>query len=400
MPLVKALAAFLSLAAAHPAQAADPPMGFPSPLPSPSPLAAEGNEAIVEKDAAPAEQFKQSELPPIEARTYPVKVVRRSNSNRVYLFDDVSGGKPATGRIILLKREAENIMAFRVLKSYPETQQFAARRVRRYGRYRILDRGEAFRAVEKIGDIALEALGEQDKADLKELEGGGGAGEPTRPGDPVSSATGPLPETTAYDPELDAGTSPPPDGAVDSDDARSEPLGFGDDDGASALTVDEVFPLDMNNFWLTAQFAFLRNNGNQGGSSYYAGGGLRYAITLGRMLMLRTSGIQDSLSVEGGLFYYKILNFLVSNDAYNVIPMVFTGRYTINLGEGFGLFFYGGMVHNRAMASSQATDEGLALLGTSLPAGGGGLIFRVGPNWDARVDLGIDMIGTGLMLRF
>jgi hypothetical protein len=70
-------------------------------------------------------------------------------------------------------------------------------------------------------------------------------------------------------------------------------------------------------------------------------------------------------------------------------------------GENFGIFFYGGLMQNFVtQVSANATADVQASLQSIVPAVGTGLLFRVGPSWEARVDLGYDMLALGLVLRF
>jgi hypothetical protein len=151
---------------------------------------------------------------------------------------------------------------------------------------------------------------------------------------------------------------------------------------------------------ISGEFGFLRNNsvGGSTGGGYYIAGGFRYGLTVGRMLFVKRANAQDSITLEGGAFIYKIL--AENNDAYTVVSFIPTLRYNIVLSDNFGIFFYGGAMINRVAAATNATDAGLESLTSILPAGGGGLIFQLGPNWDVRVDAGIDMLSAGLMLRF
>jgi hypothetical protein len=166
------------------------------------------------------------------------------------------------------------------------------------------------------------------------------------------------------------------------------------------MTVDEVNSLDPNLQWLTASFGFFRNYGADGQSAYFTGGGLRYAVTLGKSLFLRRAHAQDSLALEAGAFYYKILNFQGNNDSYAVVPLIGTLRYNILFGENFGIFFYGGIMQNNVTSVVGGNEDAKAVLSSVFPAAGAGILFRVGPSWDARVDLGIESIGLGLVLRF
>jgi len=339
---------------------------------------------------------EEAALPDIEAKTYELKVVRRSGNNRVYLLEDNTGGNPVIGRILLLKKESDPVMAFRVLKQYPEKKQLAAKKLRRYGTYHILDDGSGYLAVEKVSDLAPPPPTEQDNADLRELEG-----PPSNLPLPPAS-TGTAPNVLPFDPELDAGTTPTPPKSPDAGDKDDED----DEENLEpqlGMIIDEVQPLDIHRHWLSGQFGFFRNNAppSSGGVIYLQAGGLRYGFTLSKMLFLRRARIQDSVALEAGAFLFKAVPYEASlNDAYTVMPLLGTVRYNINLGDSFGVFFYGGIMQNFVLSSVNGTDANIAALNSTTPAGGAGLMFQIGPSWDVRVDLGIDVIGTGLMLRF
>lgn len=221
---------------------------------------------------------------------------------------------------------------------------------------------------------------------------------------------GPLPEVISYDPELDAGTSPAPLGYDGQEVARLSPSAELDslDDSNFGRTVEEIATLDKHRHWLTAQVASLRNNAVGldpatrepiTGATYTPAGGMRYGFTLDRMLFIEKSSTQDSLTLEGGLFLYKILDSNASA-AYSVVPALATVRYNVQFGHKYGVFFYGGVMRNTVVSSTNGTDDTKGLLNSTFPAGGGGVTFTVGPNWEARADIGIDTLGAGLMLRF
>jgi hypothetical protein len=265
--------------------------------------------------------------------------------------------------------------------------------VRRYGSYRILDPGDSYLAIEKVGDVVLPPPTAQDKADLKELEG---KAPDAPPGDAAPPPTAPAPAVQAYDPDLDAGTSPPPSGAVDSDSAKDNPHDDDDDDDSRfGATIEEVSPLDPHSQWLTLEFGYFNNDNN-----YFAGGGLRYGLSLGKMIFLRRAHLQDSLAIEAGAFLYKVINFKTQGDAYTIASLIGTARYNILFSENFGIFFYGGVMQNFVTDVVGGDPTTQAQLQSYLPAAGAGLMFRVGPSWEARVDLGYEMLGLGLILRF
>lgn len=405
-----------------------------------------------------ADKSRDKELPEIDARTYEVRVSKRSQSNRLYLFENVPGERTKVGSIVLLKKGEERIMALRVLKTFSERKLFIARRVKNYGTHILLEPGDSYDAIEKIADLREpkkptpapsevpvtpesladlppEAFGEpppsaQDALDMKELDPLPTVPLPPAPApDPLPSPStsadipppppsgpdagpleeastapqGPPPEILPYDPELDAGSSPGGLDSLDRERPKTHQISDDDDtvdDSLFGQSVDEVYPMDIFNHWLSGEIGIFRNNAASGGSSYFGGAGFRYAVTLGRMLFLRRLRAQDSLALEGGAFYYKVLSYSNPNDAYTVVPLVGTLRYSMLVSESVGVFLYGGIVKNLITSAASPTDDSLEKLGTLLPAAGGGLLFRIGPSWEARVDLGIDMMGGGLIIRF
>jgi hypothetical protein len=371
------------------AHAEDPPPAETLPIPTDAPNPAPS--VTVDGDTPPDPTIATQNLPDIETRNFGVAVSKRSRSGRMYLFDDVAESKTRLGKILLLRRDDESVMAFRVMRLYEDKKQFAAKRVRRYGEVRKLEPGDSFTAIEKIGDLTPPPPTNQDNADLKELE--------SNPGDPTIPPTAPSPEVQPYDSDLDSGTSPPESGGVDSDGSHGSPSTHeeeeDEDPSRFGMAIDEVTPIDHHYQWLSGSFGYFNNAG-----SYFAGGGLRYGLSLGKMIFLRRSHLQDSFAIEGGVFYYKIINFMSRGDAYGVVPLIGTARYNIMLGENFTLFFYGGIMQNFVTEVSGGDEETQRALQAYLPAAGGGMLFRVGPSWDARVDLGYDMVGLGLVLRF
>ncbi|HTL12998.1 MAG TPA: hypothetical protein VL588_10945 [Bdellovibrionota bacterium] len=324
------------------------------------------------------------ELPQIEAKAFATFARRRSQSLRVYVLE-AKEYMPHVGRIVLLKRESANMMAFRVIKTYPDQQEFAARKVKEYEDRSSLPLGEAYMAIEKLKDVGMPATTEEDKKadakDLKELE---------------QENQSELPSVKDYDPDLDTGTSPPPVGAVD-DESSDEEVDR-DDSDLENLAADEVKPMDPDSQWLTGEFGMFKNTGSIGGTDTYVGGGARYGLTLGKMIFLASNKAQDALAVEAGAFLYKILG--TSSETFTVMPVTVTGRYHINVTADLGLFFYFGINMNLVIENTGGTQNELTSLATTLPAGGGGITFRIGPKWHIRADIGIDMIGAGLMLRF
>jgi len=391
----------------------------------------------------------------IIARQLELSVIRRSSSTKTYLFHLESGEFPTLGRIILLREGERPIMAFRVIKNYPEKNEIAARRVRRYRGFRVLDPGKTFLALEKTGEVLPPAPEEtvdlaelEDRADLKDLQGDIGAPadgsaavvSPTIATAPVAGTTknGAVSDPIAdpslerykltkktgevgkaplygnaegngileFDPELDASTSPPPTADATNDRAEHaqdevKPL-FEDavEDGAATITVEEINPLDSHKSGVSLLIGLQRNLRYPTGSSYFSSGALRYAYTPLRSLLFHAPLLQDSLSIEGGIGFYKLINFVVSRDAYTVMPLMASARYNIHTSENLTFFLYAGINKGLVTSAALGSTAGNALLSSVLPALGGGLLFRVGPSWDFRADAGLDLLSAGMMLRF
>ena len=406
---------------------------------------------------------RDEELPNIEARSFEVRPLRTAESKRTYLFEDASAAKPRVGSILLLKFGEEPVMAFRVLRTYAQNRQFIARRVRRYHKHEMLEENQSYTALERVSEIPVpghmsytteeerdinelqqgmdlgaaawrnEAQGfsrgdfyrsdelpsqlreaelerhrEQGNLD-EELDGGGDDRNPQGEG---------LPDTDDYDPELDAGTSPPPrSGPPDNDEfegpaiqrAVRRPWRGDDDDDSGPTSIEEADPIDRDHHALTMQLGFLHNLNSEEKPVYFTGIGLRYGLTLGRMLLLSRPKLQDSLTLEGSAFLYKIANYTQDDDAYTVMPLIGTVRYTVMTSDHFGFFFYGGIGKNlvtptafpeNADADALTQGEAVEILTRPVTAAGAGLLFKLGPGWEIRADVGLDMIATGLMLRF
>lgn len=348
-------------------------------------------------------------LPEIRARMYPVSVVRASKSGQVYLFNDPNEARPFPGRILLVKKDRQQLMAFRVLRTYSDSRQFAAKVVRRYPEIEILPTEEAFSGIEKISDMTPPPPTSQDRADLKELE----AGLESPPGAsaiPPTAGIGARPQTVDYDPELDAGTSPALSGAVDSDLEKADPSiddGDGedsfDDDADGEMVIEEVLPLDHFRSALSVQFGMMTNfnQSNEVELFGFRGAGLRYALTLGKMVFLKRAHLQDSLAAEGGFFAYQARFYTDAGvGVYSVTPLMASLRYTINFANKFGIFGYAGIMANRILSDVGGNDSDRAALNSTVSSAGLGALAAIGPGWDLRLDLGIDMLGLGLMLRF
>lgn len=363
--------------------AADPDPSL-SPTPGPSPTQVNGEEP----------------LPEIEAKTYPLTVLRKSSSNKIYLFDDLEQKSPPAGRILLLKKGDEPAMAFRVLKNYGEKKMIAAKRIKKYNDIQKLQDGDSFTAIEKISDLVPPTPTAQDQSDLDELENQAGLNQAA-----PNASPSPDPVPT-YDPDLDSANPVESDTEETEENKKPDPVGevdLGEDtDNQFGLTLEETRPIDHFNHWVTAGFGFVRNNGPpaKGGSYWFSSGNLRYGLTVGKMLFLDKINLQDSITVETGFYLYKSINFAVQGDAYTILSLPLVIRYNLLFSEKFGVFVYAGFNYNRVISNATGNGEVQAALTNVLPSGGGGLLFQLGPSWYTRVDLGIDTIGLNLLLKF
>jgi hypothetical protein len=78
-------------------------------------------------------------------------------------------------------------------------------------------------------------------------------------------------------------------------------------------------------------------------------------------------------------------------------------RYNWNLSESFGVFAQTGLMKPWVLSSvTSGTDEGLAaeILGQFQFGLGIGALWRLGPQWFARIDLGVEQLSGGITLKF
>lgn len=376
-----------------------PPDVPPPPPPTAPALTPDVPPPPPEGGASPSDPDR---LHPIEARTYPVTVLKRSASYRVYLIDDKSAAQPSEGKILLLKRNFAPAMALRVLKTYPEKKEFAAKRVQMYDNRRVLDEKENYLAIEKVGDLPLPPLDSQDRADLKELEGG--APPPPPPGPPVppgSASAGdpndlppPPPPAEGGDASLPPGVdpAPPPAPPEESDSLELE--------SHNAIVVEEPKVFDLSHHSISALFGLVSNTNPDGLMGYHLAAGFRYGLTVTKSLFFHSVRAQDSIAIEGGAALYRITAYASADDTYTILPVTGVIRYTVQFSESFGIFAYGGIVKNFMTQSLNETVEGLANLANLGLAAGAGAFLQIGPGWNVRADLGYDTFALGLMLKF
>ncbi len=371
-----------------------PPTDVPSDVPAPPP-------SDVPPPPPPPEGAPTADAPVaktrIEAREFEAKVTKRSKSYRIYMMTDIKGGTlPPEGKVLLIEKNAKPAMGMRVLKVYPETKEFAAKRIFVYDNRRVLEPDETYLAVEKTGEFSVPVLQPQDQNDLKELEG---------------SAPPPPPPPGAGD----ASIPPPPDGAdippppgnpgdlsqlTGSADAIAE--GLPELQSHESIVIEDPKPVDPFWAWLSATGGLLANYTPEGSLTYYFGAGVRFGVTVAKQLFVNSGTLQDSLAIEAGAFLYRVSSYesIEGSDSYTLLPLQGAIRYSLHFNGKFGLFAYAGIMKNFITQSLNPSELALSNLGGIIPSLGAGAFLSVGPNWDLRMDAGWDFIGLALMLRF
>jgi len=331
-------------------------------------------------------------FPEIEAKIFDATVNRKSKSNRVYLFSTQSKVLPKIGKILLFAKETQPIMGFRVIKTYPTENQFAASRVKMYTNETTLSDGSAYNAVEKTRDLDVPYYSKRDQKldelDLLELEreiqilG-------VNPYDPALDEEKDKTKTALLQRQFNERIE-----VIDSLDSDEELEDY------DSINPDQYTNFEKDRHWITLDFGFLKNLKLGGDSAFFSGGGLRYGINIAQRFLAKSTKAQDSLTLEGSLFYYSIDAYETEVDAFTILPLGLSLRYNLFFSQTFGLFFYGGFLKNNVMDSTNASDAAISQLSLLAPALGAGLILQLGPKWYARADLGVEFIGLGLVLRF
>ncbi len=379
--------------------------------------------------------------PQIEVNAFPLKVVRKSQSTRVYLFEDPEGGIVQERNVFLIRKDAENVMAFRALKLYPDLAQFAARHVRLYPKWKFLKSKQEFMAIDKIGEFFPEPTPEeqvQDEEDLQDIETQMEANAPPQedlfqenedlpPQDELTKnetqdelledetedeigegdtkgeeenetvkeelAGMDPPEINTYDEELDEGTSPPPGSITSQEGFAKEQIEL------SNLIVNEIYPLEKDKNWVSLGFGYFSAATLTGTTAFFSGVGLRYGYNIGDHLFVYHKNLQDSFTLEFGTFMYTITGFEGGNDTYTIAPIVGTARYNLYFADSLIVFAYAGILKNFVLNSSGGSDNSIEALSSFKPTIGAGLFIHIGPKWYVRFEVGLDFVGSGLVLK-
>ncbi len=328
-------------------------------------------------------------------------------------------------------------MALRVLKTYPDRKAFAAKYLKSYGKIESLESGQSLTAVEKVMDIPLNPIASAEITELREIEE-----EKSQLVQPSTSTAPPpseaLPNLEEALPNLkeapsnlkeappnlkkaplNSGDDPPPPPGTDpseskgvaaraeksaaNQDNQSPPPGDEDDDDdqvdVDGVTIPERPKYDRYSYWLSGGLGVVRspNPAALTQSIYMSSGNLRFGVTLSNPVFFRNSSIQDSFVLESGFFGYKVV--AQTNDTYSLVGALLTLRYNLNLGERFGVFFYGGLGRGFVITASNPVLATYNALNAFIPSIGAGLLFQIGPAWYTRVDVGYEALTINLLLR-
>ncbi len=330
----------------------------------------------------------------IEAKAYDIKTIRPSKSGRVYLFEKTESELPQDGKVILLRNGDTPAMALRVLKTYSARKQIAAKKLRTYPGYETLNRGSSFRAFEKVGDILLPIPPTaEDVSDLKEIEKAETipppppeevpAEIPPPPVEPeIVPETPPPPPPEEVAPAPEPVPAPPPVVEEPENEEESEfkdsEIREGDDE------FDYYYP---NGF--TMAIGDVPNSSIPGPSFKFSGG------------LLYSRNFIPTFAAEVGLFYYKAAEDIDgTNVSMTVVPLMGTLRYNHKYNELITGYLYGGLTYPLIPSQLGASNTLLRQIQVFSPAIGAGVFFQTGPNWYLRLNLGIDSITMGVMLRY
>jgi hypothetical protein len=370
-------------------------------------------------------------LPDIEAHQFQSTPVRMSKSGRVYLFQTPSNDLPKTGNLVLIHDHNKPAMAFRVLKTDPEKNEYVGKRVRRYDQTGQLKLDDKYFSIEKVADLLAEpapdlapaptpfatpfpsvtpvpaapAVSETNDID-SELDGTP-ADEPAQP----SASPGrkkKKPETDLevydYDDDLDSSTSPRnlkkenPNAVVSED----------EDDSLTAFEIDETMRLDPLKNMLSVSTGFFKNMSNfkfAGGT--HNGFAVSYTRTLTNDVFVVSKAPQDSTAIEFGLGYYSRINMDGNNDVYKVVPMYAELHYNLVFSQTFASYLYLGIEYNGILSTENvnaATRPADAVTISNIQGVqqtfGAGFLYNMGPQWYLRLNLGWDRITAGLALKW
>ena len=395
--------------------------------------------------------MRAENLPDIEAHQFKVVPVEKSHTGRVYRFRVEPEELPHVGSILLIEENRNPTMAFRVLKTDTTKNEFVAKRVRRYDATRELVLNERYDTVEKISDLVTPPPPEREAYDPnaspildpnpgKDLINpsatpsqapptldpfGDGTqipaapSQPTSPGESAQNKTGAPLDVEKYDNDLDSSTSPT---NLKTDETVVDPghvnanedttlVNSGDDDSdidPSLLEVKERKVLNPYRFSLGFMVGSLKNLSNFKTAGPSGGAfSIYFSHVVGRNVLIKNKGVQDSLSFEYGGSYYNQTDVNGHNDDYTFFPVKAELRYDVHLSETFSAFLYGGFQYNWIASTINVDIGNSAIDAASYDSLRGfqanlgiGVFYNIGPQWYLRGELGFDRLGVGLAVKW
>ena len=148
---------------------------------------------------------------------------------------------------------------------------------------------------------------------------------------------------------------------------------------------------------------FLAGEDAAGDSTRFLGMGLTYEWTAIQGILFTN----DSLITDAGVFYYRLYNFEAINDQYDVLPVRGVLKYTIGWTDRLRTSVYGGLLKNNVVATGATYGMDTTTLNDAqhhltalLPAFGATINYRIAGLFGAELNVGTDLIGTGLTVSF
>src|SRR5262249_15369170 len=83
---------------------------------------------------------------------YTVEILKKAQETPTFLFSNQNQSQPPVGKILLLKRTGESVMAVRVLRSDSDNKRFVGRAIKFYGAGKPPAVGQTLTVVAKAGD--------------------------------------------------------------------------------------------------------------------------------------------------------------------------------------------------------------------------------------------------------
>ncbi|MBU6374810.1 MAG: hypothetical protein KGQ59_02335 [Bdellovibrionales bacterium] len=301
-------------------------------------------------------------LPPIEARSFEAKLVRRSTSGKVFLMRS-AGQVPEQDQLVLIKNDGGPLVALKVRKIYKDSE-FAGQVVRSYGPDESLVNGESYLALIKIRDLDLQASDTEDDA---------------------------------------AATAEPPENL---DQERGSAFLTSEEElELQSLVIEEVTNFEQELSLIAFRVGLVILPGYESGIISPAASGIRFSQTLMHPIKFNSSRFQDSAGVDFSLMFTKLSGYTPSDngDSFALAPVTLAGRYGVFLNPLMSVYGYAGLMKTFVISSSgdePAYSEALALLSSFSIAIGVGASIEIGPQWVLQFEAGTNQLGINMGLKF